>query len=224
MSEESVSDGNRSITIGGDMGDQSVVISGDKNVVISKLRHCTFLFGSRKRQVVLCTPLSLTAMRARPYHGRNRRLPRGGIRRRLISSRGGQRRPGRRVFHSLQYQLQITTLCWAAEGRVDYALEGIIVTRGATVKWLRDQLGLIVKSADRIHGSGGRRQRRRLPPPRLQRNGRPHWKMDARAAIAGLTFGSNKNHIARAALESAAFQIKDVIQAMQQDSGAPSRS
>jgi glycerol kinase len=51
--------------------------------------------------------------------------------------------------------------------------------------------------------------------------GAPHWKMDARAAIVGLTFGANRNHIVRAALESVAFQIKDVIEAMQQDSGTP---
>ena len=96
------------------------------------------------------------------------------------------------------------------------------MTCGATVKWLRDQLGLIVKSADTesmalaVEDNGGV-----YLLPAFSGMGAPHWKMDARAAIVGLTFGANRNHIARAALESVAFQIKDVIQAMQQDSGTP---
>jgi glycerol kinase len=116
----------------------------------------------------------------------------------------------------------VTTICWATEGRIDYALEGIIVSCGATVKWLRDQLGMIVKSADTesmalaVEDNGGV-----YLLPAFSGMGAPHWKMDARAAIVGLTFGANRNHIARAALESVAFQIKDVIKAMQQDSGTP---
>ncbi len=110
----------------------------------------------------------------------------------------------------------------AARERAPVAGAHPIRTLGATVKWFRDQLGLIVKSADTesmaqaVEDNGGVH-----PTPGIQRNGRPHWKMDARAVIVGLTFGAKKNHIAWAALESAAFQIKDVIQAMQQDSGAP---
>jgi glycerol kinase len=116
----------------------------------------------------------------------------------------------------------VTTICWSTEARTDYALEGIIVTCGATVKWLRDQLGLIVQSADTepmaqaVEDNGGV-----YLLPAFSGMGAPHWKMDARAAIVGLTFGANRNHIARAALESMAFQIKDVIQAMQQDSSTP---
>ncbi len=76
----------------------------------------------------------------------------------------------------------VTTICWAAEGRVDYALEGIIVTCGATVKWLRDQLGLIAKSADTesmalaVEDNGGV-----YLLPAFNGMGAPHWKMDARA-------------------------------------------
>ncbi|MBI9084968.1 MAG: glycerol kinase GlpK [Desulfobacterales bacterium] len=116
----------------------------------------------------------------------------------------------------------VTTICWATQSRIDYALEGIIVTCGATVKWLRDQLGLMVKSADTesmamaVEDNGGV-----YLIPAFSGMGAPHWKMDARAAIVGLTFGANKNHVARAALESVAFQIKDVIEAMGQDSGTP---
>ena len=114
----------------------------------------------------------------------------------------------------------VTTLCWSTAQRIDYALEGIIVTCGATVKWLRDQLGLIVRSADTesiarsVADNGGV-----YLLPAFSGMGAPHWKMDAKAAIVGLTFGSSKNHIIRAALESVAFQIKDVILAMEKDSG-----
>jgi glycerol kinase len=106
----------------------------------------------------------------------------------------------------------VTTICWSTEALMDYALEGIVVTCGATVKWLRDQLGLIAQSADTesmalaVEDNGGV-----YFLPAFSGMGAPHWKMDARAAIVGLTFGSNRNHIARAALESVAFQIKDVI-------------
>jgi glycerol kinase len=114
----------------------------------------------------------------------------------------------------------VTTICWSTVERIDYALEGIIVTCGATVKWLRDQLGLIASSAETesmaraVESNGGV-----YFIPAFSGMGAPHWKMDARAAIVGLTFGSNKNHVVRAALESVAFQIKDVIVAMEKDSG-----
>ena len=116
----------------------------------------------------------------------------------------------------------VTTICWSTKARTDYALEGIVVTCGATVKWLRDQLGLIVRSADTesmarsVADNGGV-----YLLPAFSGMGAPHWKMDAKAAIVGLTFGSSKDHIVRAALESVAFQIKDIIEAMQQDSGTP---
>jgi glycerol kinase len=116
----------------------------------------------------------------------------------------------------------VTTICWSTEERTDYALEGIIVSCGATVKWLRDQLGLMAHSADTesmaqsVTDNGGV-----YLLPAFSGMGAPHWKMDAKAAIVGLTFGSSKAHVARAALESVAFQIKDVIEAMQQDSGTP---
>ena len=114
----------------------------------------------------------------------------------------------------------VTTICWSTVERIDYALEGIIVTCGATVKWLRDQLGLIASSAETesmaraVESNGGV-----YFIPAFSGMGAPHWKMDARASIVGLTFGSNKNHVVRAALESVAFQIKDVIVAMEKDSG-----
>ena len=114
----------------------------------------------------------------------------------------------------------VTTICWSMEDRIDYALEGIIVTCGATIKWLRDQLGVISSSAETeaiarsLDDNGGV-----YLIPAFSGMGAPHWKMDARASIVGLTFGADKKHVIRAALESVAYQIKDVISSMEKDSG-----
>jgi glycerol kinase len=114
----------------------------------------------------------------------------------------------------------VATICWSVPGRVDYALEGIIVTCGATIVWLRDQLGLFAQSAQTqemalaVEDNGGV-----YLIPAFSGLGAPHWKMDLRAAILGLTLGSDKRHIARAALESIPYQIKDVMTVMEQDSG-----
>jgi len=114
----------------------------------------------------------------------------------------------------------VATICWSTSDRVDYALEGIIVTCGATINWLRDQLGLFADSRETeqmalsVENSNGV-----YLVPAFSGLGAPHWKMDAKAAILGLTLGCDKNHVVRAALESIPYQIKDVIIAMEQDSG-----
>jgi len=114
----------------------------------------------------------------------------------------------------------VTTICWSMPNRVDYALEGIIVTCGATINWLRDQLGLFAencqtqKIAVSIENTNGV-----YLVPAFSGLGAPHWKMDAKAAILGLNLGCDSKHIVRAALESIPYQIKDVITAMEQDSG-----
>jgi len=114
----------------------------------------------------------------------------------------------------------VTTICWNMPNRIDYALEGIIVTCGATINWLRDQLGLFAdnhqtqKIAQSIENTNGV-----YLVPSFSGLGAPHWKMDAKAAIMGLNLGCDKKHIIRAALESIPYQIKDVITAMEQDSG-----
>jgi glycerol kinase len=116
----------------------------------------------------------------------------------------------------------VTTICWSVRDRVDYALEGIIVTCGATIAWLRDQLGLFAESRETetmalsVENNNGVHI-----IPAFSGMGAPHWKMDAKAAILGLTFGCTKNHIVRAALETIPFQIKDIIIAMEADSGIP---
>lgn len=114
----------------------------------------------------------------------------------------------------------VSTICWSVPDRVDYALEGIIVTCGATINWLRDRLGLFADSQETqqmalsVENNNGV-----YLIPAFSGLGAPHWKMDARAAIFGLTLGCDKNHVVRAALESIPYQIKDVIAAMEQDSG-----
>jgi glycerol kinase len=116
----------------------------------------------------------------------------------------------------------VTTICWSTAGRVDYALEGVIVTCGATIEWLKNSLGLFAESRDTealataVLDNGGV-----YLVPAFSGLGAPHWQMERKASISGLTFGSTKGHLVRAALESIPFQIKDVIVAMEQDTGLP---
>jgi len=116
----------------------------------------------------------------------------------------------------------ITTICWSMEGRVDYALEGVIVSCGATIEWLKNELALFKDSkqteamATSVADNNGV-----YLVPAFSGLGAPHWDMSRKAEIKGLTFNCNKNHIVRAALESIPYQVKDVIVAMEQDTGIP---
>lgn len=114
----------------------------------------------------------------------------------------------------------VTTICWSTPGRVDYALEGIIVTCGATINWLRDSMGLFADSRDTEKMAQAVQDNAGVYlVPAFSGLGAPHWQMDLRAAILGLTLGCDRNHVVRAALESIPYQIKDVIVAMKADSG-----
>ncbi|MDX1938097.1 MAG: glycerol kinase GlpK [Flavihumibacter sp.] len=112
----------------------------------------------------------------------------------------------------------VTTVCWSMEGRVDYALEGVIVSCGATIEWLKNELQLFSNSketetmATAVANNGGV-----YLIPAFSGLGSPHWQMDRRASLTGMSFGTTKNHIVRAALESIPYQIKDVIVAMEKD-------
>ena len=115
----------------------------------------------------------------------------------------------------------LTTIAWQLDGQpVNYALEGAVFIAGAVVQWIRDELGLIRTSdeieelANRVDDNGGV-----YLVPAFVGLGAPHWDQYARGVITGLTRGANSAHIARAALESIAYQAKDVLQAMQEDSG-----
>jgi glycerol kinase len=119
----------------------------------------------------------------------------------------------------------LTTICWSTENRVDYALEGAIVSCGSTIEWLKNELNLFqdpaetAEMAEAVSDNAGV-----YLIPAFSGLGAPHWQMNRKASIEGMTFGTTKNHIVRAALESIPYQIKDVITAMEQDMQAPLRS
>jgi glycerol kinase len=114
----------------------------------------------------------------------------------------------------------LTTIAWKVNGQTSYALEGSIFIAGAVVQWLRDGLGLIRNSADvealakSVPDNGGV-----YFVPALVGLGAPHWDPSARGAIVGITRGATAGHLARASLESIAYQTVDVLQAMETDSG-----
>jgi glycerol kinase len=120
----------------------------------------------------------------------------------------------------------LTTIAWGLPGAssddVTYALEGSVFMAGAAIQWLRDELGLFSSSADSetlaasVPDSGGV-----YVVPAFVGLGAPHWDPHARAAILGLSRGSNRAHITRATLEALAFQTRDVVEAMEVDSGVP---
>jgi glycerol kinase len=103
-----------------------------------------------------------------------------------------------------------------------YALEGSIAVTGSLVQWLRDNLGMISASSEvedlakTVDDNGGV-----YFVPAFSGLFAPHWRSDARGAVVGLTRYANKGHLARAALEATAFQTREVLQAMERDSGAP---
>ena len=114
----------------------------------------------------------------------------------------------------------LTTVAWKVNGITQYALEGSVFIAGAVVQWLRDGLGIIQKSAD-VEALAAKVQTNEgvYVVPAFTGLGAPHWNQDARGTIVGLTRGSNSSHIARAALESIAYQTMDVLKAMEADSG-----
>lgn len=114
----------------------------------------------------------------------------------------------------------LTTIAFGIDGKVQYALEGAVFMGGASVQWLRDELGLIRDAADteyfanKVDDTNGV-----YVVPAFVGLGAPYWDPYARGAIFGLTRGANRNHIVRATLEAIAYQSRDLIDAMEQDSG-----
>jgi glycerol kinase len=112
----------------------------------------------------------------------------------------------------------ISTIAWKRDGRIDYALEGSVFIAGAVVQWLRDGLKIIRNAAEiealaaSVPDNGGV-----YLVPAFAGLGAPHWDAYARGAMFGLTRGSTSAHIARAALESIAYQSAEVLRAMQGD-------
>jgi len=116
----------------------------------------------------------------------------------------------------------LTTVAYRFDGTTHYALEGSLFVAGAAIKWLRDSLGIIVNAAQtqemaaRLPDNGGV-----YMVPAFVGLGAPHWATEARGMLTGLTFDSGPAHIARAALESVAFQTADLVAAMRADGAAP---
>lgn len=114
----------------------------------------------------------------------------------------------------------LTTIAWGINGKVNYALEGSIFIGGAAVQWLRDELRVIDSApdsqyfAEKVSDTAGV-----YVVPAFAGLGAPYWDMYARGAIVGLTRGASKEHIIRATLESIAYQTRDVLEAMEADSG-----
>ena len=114
----------------------------------------------------------------------------------------------------------VTTIAWGLNGQINYALEGSIFVAGAAIQWLRDQLKFIDSAADseymarEVSDTGGC-----YVVPAFAGLGAPYWDAYAQGAITGLTRGTNKNHIIRATLDSIVYQVNDVLQAMEADSG-----
>jgi len=112
----------------------------------------------------------------------------------------------------------LTTIAWQIDGKTEYALEGSVFIGGAVIQWLRDSLEIIENSADvealanSVEDNGGV-----YFVPAFAGLGAPHWDQDARGLIIGLTRGSGKAHIARAAVESICYQTADLLEAMQAD-------
>ena len=119
-------------------------------------------------------------------------------------------------------QQLVTTVAWQVGGRTEYALEGSVFIGGAVVQWVRDGLGIVRTAADieplaaSVADNGGV-----YLVPAFAGLGAPHWDPYARGTIVGITRGTTAGHIARAALESIAYQVSDLLDAMAADAGIP---
>ena len=116
----------------------------------------------------------------------------------------------------------ITTIAIGLEGKVQYALEGSVFVGGAVIQWLRDEMRFFTESRDaeyyaqKVEGNGGV-----YLVPAFTGLGAPYWDMYARGAILGITRGTKREHIIRAAQESIAYQVADLVHAMEADTGLP---
>ncbi len=123
---------------------------------------------------------------------------------------------------NLQYSANglITTIAWGLDGKVEYALEGSVFIAGAAVQWLRDSLHMIDQSKDSEYfATKALGSNDVYLVPAFAGLGAPYWDMYARGAIFGLTRDTGKDHIIKATLESMAYQTKDILTAMEADSG-----
>ncbi|MGL5693099.1 MAG: glycerol kinase GlpK [Peptostreptococcaceae bacterium] len=114
----------------------------------------------------------------------------------------------------------LTTIAWGVDGKVEYALEGSIFIGGAVIQWLRDELKVLYNAKEsQFYAESVKDTNGVYVVPAFAGLGAPHWNMYARGCVMGLTRGANREHLVRASLESIAYQVKDVLHAMEEDSG-----
>ncbi|WP_266157962.1 glycerol kinase GlpK [Dyella silvatica] len=116
----------------------------------------------------------------------------------------------------------LTTIAWGLDGKVEYALEGSIFVAGSVIQWLRDGLRMLGKASDsQSYAERAGSNEGVYIVPAFVGLGAPYWRSDVRGAVFGLTRGTSKEHFVRAALESMAYQTRDVLAAMEADAGLP---
>ena len=114
----------------------------------------------------------------------------------------------------------LTTIAWGVDGKVEYALEGSIFIGGASIQWLRDELRVLYDAGQsEFYANSVKDTNGVYVVPAFAGLGAPYWDMYARGCVMGLTRGANRAHLVRATLESIGYQVKDVLNAMQEDSG-----
>ena len=119
----------------------------------------------------------------------------------------------------------LTCIGWGLEGKTTYILEGSVFNAGSSIQWLRDELGIIRQASDcdrlaeQVPDNGGV-----YLVSAFTGLGAPHWDMYARGTVVGLTRGTTRAHLCRAALEGIAYQTADLIAAMERDAGRPIQS
>ena len=119
----------------------------------------------------------------------------------------------------------LTTIAWGIDGKVEYALEGSIFVAGAAIQWLRDGLQFFKEAAEsETHANSVTSSDGVYVVPAFVGLGTPYWDSEVRGAILGLTRGISKEHLIRATLEAITYQVKDVLMAMEQDSGIQLKS
>ena len=119
----------------------------------------------------------------------------------------------------------LTTIAWGIDGKVEYALEGSIFVAGSAVQWLRDGLQFFKEAAEsETHAKNVASSDGVYVVPAFVGLGTPYWDSEVRGAVFGLTRGTSKEHLIRATLEAITYQVKDVLMAMEQDSGIQLKS
>lgn len=203
-----------------DWDQELAVLLGVDKIRLPEVHHSASLFGDTSFEGILKTPIPINAMIGDSHSAAfgERCYSRGDAKSTLGTGSSFLMNVGKSPVSSDNGM--VSTICYSTRDEVFYALEGIIVSCGSPVKWLKDNLGILTSSAEtekiarEIDDTDGV-----FLIPSFAGMGAPYWKMNARGAITGLSFGSDRRHIVRATLDAMAYQIKDIISVMEEDSG-----